>query len=58
LAWVRAPTKAGTANPGMVAAMLVIPIRTPETKQKLKLNYPTDNIIPNLMKIVYWIEIL
>jgi hypothetical protein len=32
LAWVRAPTKAGTANPGMVAAMLVMPIRTPETK--------------------------
>ncbi len=26
---VKAPTKAGTANPGMVAAMLVMPIRTP-----------------------------
>jgi hypothetical protein len=35
---VRIPTKAGTRNPGIVAAMLVIPISTPE-KSTLKDSY-------------------
>jgi len=29
LSWVIAPTRAGTTNPGIVAAMLVMPISTP-----------------------------
>ena len=32
LPWVNAPTTAGTRNPGMVAAMLVIPISTPRIR--------------------------
>ena len=33
--WLNAPTTAGTKKPGMVAAMLVIPINTPEMSNRL-----------------------
>ena len=50
---VRAPTKAGTRNPGMVAAIFVIPISKPEQNQSYPVKMSkSNNMLPNLHNLV------